>query len=200
RGGGPGHPAAPGAGPGGPGGAGGADRALPHGQTRGGIGRGPGRPRVCRDRRDAVPRGPDRPGRRLHDRRPPGRGRAGAGRAAAGVGGAAPGRGAPGGGDAVTAILRRRTGIEKNSGAVIAAVWCALTLAGRALAYDEAVDSVMYQDPDPPRPGRVVVFPDKLLPLWLKALSRPEADMKRMAAANIIEAWRRGMPGLEAAV
>ena len=43
-------------------------------------------------------------------------------------------------------------------------VWCGLTLNARLLAapifaYDEAVDSVMYQDPDPPRPGRVKVFP-----------------------------------------
>ena len=84
-------------------------------------------------------------------------------------------------------------------------VWCGLTLNARLLAapifaYDEAVDSVMYQDPDPPRPGRVKVFPKELIPLWLKALARPEADMRRLAATNIIEARRRGMSGLEETV
>src|SRR5438132_7142266 len=76
----------------------------------------------------------------------------------------------------------------------------ALALAGPARAYDEAVDAWMYQDPSPPRPDRVPVFQKELIPLWLKALARPEADMRRLAAASIIEARRRGMPGLDVTI
>ena len=58
----------------------------------------------------------------------------------------------------------------------------------------------MFLDPDPPRPGRVKFFPKDLIPLWLEALARPEADMKRLAATYFAEAHRRGMSGLEVAV
>src|SRR5262249_1261984 len=69
-----------------------------------------------------------------------------------------------------------------------------------ARGYDPAVDSVMYHDPDLPIPERYPVFAPELLPLWLKALNRPEADMRRLAAATIAQARRRDMPGLEPAV
>lgn len=69
-----------------------------------------------------------------------------------------------------------------------------------ARALDEVLDSVMYQDPDLPMPRDVKVFSAKLLPAWLRALEGPEADTRRLAAATIALAQRRGMPGLEAAV
>jgi HEAT repeat protein len=81
-----------------------------------------------------------------------------------------------------------------------ALAWNARLLAGPVFVPAAAVDSVMYQDPDPPRPGRVKVFPKELVPLWLQALARPELDMRRLSAANIIEAHRRGMSGLEETV
>ncbi len=45
--------------------------------------------------------------------------------------------------------------------------------------------------------GVEVVFSDKLKPLWMKALKRPEADYQRLAATTITLAHRRGMKGLE---
>src|SRR5581483_7006164 len=67
-------------------------------------------------------------------------------------------------------------------------------------AADDVVDSVMYADPLVPSARVVKVFSPRLLPLWLKALERPENDLKCQAAATIALAKRRGMPGLEAAV
>jgi hypothetical protein len=58
----------------------------------------------------------------------------------------------------------------------------------------------MYHDPDIPFPGRVIFFQKELIPLWLKALARPEADMRRLAAASLADVRRRGMTDLEATV
>jgi HEAT repeat protein len=65
---------------------------------------------------------------------------------------------------------------------------------------DEAIDSVIYTDPDVPQARVVKVFPPRLTGLWLRALGRPENDLKCQAAATIALAHRRGMPGLEATV
>jgi HEAT repeat protein len=62
------------------------------------------------------------------------------------------------------------------------------------------IDSPMYQLPDLPKPGSVTVFPEEVIKLWLKALGRPEADLRYHAAATIAVAHRRGMKGLEATV
>ncbi len=58
----------------------------------------------------------------------------------------------------------------------------------------------MYRDPDLPVVPVVRIFPQKPLGLWLKALARPEADLKAQAAAAIARAHRAGMKGLESAV
>jgi HEAT repeat protein len=77
------------------------------------------------------------------------------------------------------------------------ALACCLLPAARA--YDAAIDSPMYQDPDVPVPPVVTVFPEEK-GLWLKALGRPEVDMRAEAAAAIARAHRRGVPGLESTV
>ncbi len=69
-----------------------------------------------------------------------------------------------------------------------------------ARAYDEAIDAPMYRSPDLPGPRGVVVFPEKALALWLRALERPEADLKCKAADAFAQARRRGVKGLQAAV
>src|SRR5437899_6084698 len=66
-----------------------------------------------------------------------------------------------------------------------------------AHALDEAIDSVMDTDPDIPTARVVKLFPQRLTALWLRALERPEKDLKCQAAATIALAHRRGMPGLE---
>src|SRR5438094_801675 len=43
----------------------------------------------------------------------------------------------------------------------------------------------------------VAKFAPRLKPLWLEALARPEAELKRQAAGAIARASTLGMPGLE---
>jgi len=67
-------------------------------------------------------------------------------------------------------------------------------------ADDAGLDSRMYHDPELPIPKIVRVYPENLLPLWLVALSRPEADYQCRAALSVVLAHREGIKGLEAAV
>jgi len=83
---------------------------------------------------------------------------------------------------------------------LLAAVACLFVTATPARAVDEVIDSVMFADPDLPRARVVKVFPPRLTALWLRALGRPENDLKCQAAATIALAHRRGMPGLETTV
>src|SRR4051812_24855167 len=69
-----------------------------------------------------------------------------------------------------------------------------------AQAQDSNIDSLEFTDPKIPTAKLEKVFPERLLPLWLQALARPESDYKCQAAATIALAHRRGMPGLNAAV
>src|SRR6516162_9280908 len=62
---------------------------------------------------------------------------------------------------------------------------------------ESVIDSPMYKDPDLPTPHMEHVFPEKAKGLWLKALERPEADMKCKAAEAIALAHRRGVKGME---
>jgi len=66
--------------------------------------------------------------------------------------------------------------------------------------FDEVVDSPMYHDPELSASSVVKEFPKKAIGLWLKALDRPEVDMKCKAADAIALAQRRGVKGLEATV
>jgi HEAT repeat protein len=58
----------------------------------------------------------------------------------------------------------------------------------------------MYHAPELPEPSLVLVFPEKALGLWLRALERPEADLRCQAAAAVALAQRRGVKGLEATI
>lgn len=69
-----------------------------------------------------------------------------------------------------------------------------------ARAFDEVIDSPMYHLPDFPTPPTELVFPDELKSLWLRALERPEVEMRLKAAATIATAHQRGMKGLEATI
>lgn len=66
--------------------------------------------------------------------------------------------------------------------------------------FDPVIDSPMYRIPDVPIPPEVSVFPDGLKELWLRALERPEADMKYKAADAIAQAHQMGMKGLETTI
>jgi hypothetical protein len=80
-------------------------------------------------------------------------------------------------------------------GALLLLMW----LVGLTRAEDW-IDSPMYRIPDFKEPVEPLSFPDKLLPLWLRALERPEVDLRSRAAATIALAQRRGMKGLNAAI
>jgi HEAT repeat protein len=58
----------------------------------------------------------------------------------------------------------------------------------------------MYASPQLPVPPVEVVFPEEELALWLKALGRPEVDLKCRAAEAIARACRRGRKGLDVTV
>jgi HEAT repeat protein len=58
------------------------------------------------------------------------------------------------------------------------------------------IDSARRQDPKIEIPSPNVAFSPTLKPLWLEALARPEADLKRQAAQTIAMAHRRGMSDL----
>jgi hypothetical protein len=63
--------------------------------------------------------------------------------------------------------------------------------------FDPLIDSPMYQAPDLPAPKMVRHFPEGAKPLWVKALARPEADLKCQAADAIARAARQGVKGLD---
>lgn len=64
----------------------------------------------------------------------------------------------------------------------------------------ETVDSVMFFDPELPKP---VFFHDRTdapVSLWLKALSRPDAELRRVVIDTFALAHRRNMSGIEVVV
>src|SRR5216684_1279244 len=67
-------------------------------------------------------------------------------------------------------------------------------------ADDAGLDSRMYHDPELPIPKIVRVYPENLLPLWLVALGRPEANYQWRASLSVVLAHREDIKGLEAAV
>ncbi len=79
---------------------------------------------------------------------------------------------------------------------LLAGLWLtAGTIARGEIQTNFAMDS----DPLLETPEQIVVFPVNHVPLWLKALARPEADLQRRAANAIAEAHLLGCPDLEGA-
>src|SRR6516165_8663594 len=69
-----------------------------------------------------------------------------------------------------------------------------------ARAFDKVIDSPMYTAPALPDVSEVMVFPEEAKDLWLRALERPEADLRCQAAEAVVLAHRRGMKGLETTI
>jgi HEAT repeat protein len=74
-----------------------------------------------------------------------------------------------------------------------------LLLAGLIRAED-VIDSPMYQMPALPGPKVEQVFPAEAVPLWLKALDRPEIELRIQAAEAIARARRQGVINLETTI
>jgi HEAT repeat protein len=64
-------------------------------------------------------------------------------------------------------------------------------------AYDEVIDTPMYDIPHLAVPRFIGRFPHKAKDLWLRALERPEAEMRAKAAQAIATAHERGIKGFE---
>src|SRR5262245_39654247 len=102
--------------------------------------------------------------------------------------------------DQMTNGRSRRGGGTAPSFVIRCSAFVLLSSLPAAHAVEGVIDSVMDTDPDIPAARVVKVFPGRLTELWLRALERPENDMKCQAAAAIALAHRRGMPGLHSTV
>src|SRR2546429_9795939 len=71
---------------------------------------------------------------------------------------------------------------------------------GLAGAIYDVFASPMYRAPDLPLPRVVALLPEGAKSLWLRALERPEAEVRCKAADAIALAQRRGMKGLETTI
>ena len=87
-------------------------------------------------------------------------------------------------------VLRSRRGL-------VALTALALACPTWARAVDLAVDQVEWVDPDLPAPPEQIRFSPRTLPLWRQALSRSDAEPRRLACDTIGLAARRGMTGLD---
>lgn len=92
-------------------------------------------------------------------------------------------------------MLMKLTTVLESFNLRLATLLIAILLCGVVTA-DDRIDDVMYQDPAFPVETTLAEFSDKLKPLWLQALNRPESELQRLAADTIALAHRSGMPGL----
>ena len=61
------------------------------------------------------------------------------------------------------------------------------------LVADARIDRIMYADPKLVIPKVELFVPEDLKPLWLQALRRPDAELRRLAADSAVLAYRRGL-------
>jgi HEAT repeat protein len=98
-----------------------------------------------------------------------------------------------------TPVVRRW--VARLAGGVVLSACCLLPA---ARASEEIIDSPMYKSPDifaPRHPPKTVPrLKPSWLGLWLKALARPEAELRYKAAEAVTLAHQRGIKGLEEAV
>lgn len=97
-------------------------------------------------------------------------------------------------------IVMRLTLLLAACGPLVASISVAASPEAIAKIVPPVVDDVMWQDPFLPLPTWLPKFSDTLVPLWLEALARPEAETRRVAAGTFAIAASRSMPGLEPAL
>ncbi len=91
--------------------------------------------------------------------------------------------------------------VGRSAWLVLLAAWTSVGPASPARAgYDELIDSPMYQDPAIPLAPVAPVLPPRTRALWLRALERPEVEMRIRAADAFALASRRGYKGFDDAV
>ena len=93
---------------------------------------------------------------------------------------------------------RRHAPLAPPLGATLAlAMLLVFAYALESRAIDLAVDDVEWLDPDLPAPAVYLGFTPRTVPLWRKALERPDAETRRLACDTIAIAATRGMTGLD---
>lgn len=70
------------------------------------------------------------------------------------------------------------------------------SMADTSEANEIPVDDIMDQDPLLVLPGRMFIYSKSLKPLWLKALARPDAETRRLAADTFTIAVARNFPDM----
>src|SRR5262245_28650919 len=92
----------------------------------------------------------------------------------------------------VVQILRRR--LPSTAGFLVIAACMLSTVHGplSTVCADTVIDSPMYKQPELPTPQVMPALPEGAIELWLRALARPEADLKVKAADAFALAHRRG--------
>lgn len=93
---------------------------------------------------------------------------------------------------------RHAMSLHIRRGLVVAGFVLWMGLTGHAQTAE--VDQPMNERPKLAKPDTITVWPDGMVALWIKALERPEIEIRVEACAAIGEAHREGMPGLDAAV
>lgn len=80
--------------------------------------------------------------------------------------------------------------------------WCGLLALLCGLPHGKAVEPIpiMFRDPLLPKGVVVKQFPPGLATLWTQTLTRPERELRRLAAASIAEGKRKGLTELEVAI
>lgn len=99
--------------------------------------------------------------------------------------------------------MRTRFNRFLRTAAVFAAAFCTTSAwadTDAAAIVPPVVDDVMWQDPLLELPTWLPKFSKTLVPMWLEALARPEAETRRMAAGTFAIAASRSMPDLEPAI
>jgi HEAT repeat protein len=111
-----------------------------------------------------------------------------------------------------TGMTDKETGVSNSGVPKIVVCLIAWLLAGLVISlspclgtvaradFDAVIDSPMYRNPELSFPREIVKFPEKAKELWLRALERPDAEMKCRAAQAIAEAHHRGVKGMETAI
>ncbi len=79
-------------------------------------------------------------------------------------------------------------------------IWLVPCLPVGAVSFDEVIDSPMYRQPQLPFPAVEFHFPKGAKALWLRALERPEVDLRCKAAHAIALAHRDGIKGFETTI
>src|SRR5262245_55923552 len=98
----------------------------------------------------------------------------------------------------ITLLAYRLVGKPLHAtGAILAGLFLLLAWPAVSPAAWERIDSPMYRDPDLSTPVPIYFLDEKTRALWLRALKRPEADLRVKAADAFALAHRLKATGMD---